>query len=246
MKPSLKNMDDDILKKILGEEKETPAAPKEPPKKEEEKKPEQTPEEIEKTEHLTNLNKAIEEGNEELRRIRAEKKKEKPSDEDVPKINFDDPSAKAWDNHIKESVNPMQAELEKEKSEIRQFALRDFLADKPALAKNPEKVKELVGTYEKLRTASERTKEGVLLDLDKAYAAVFHEELLNAARSARSDNARKDAILSDIAVSHGATAYSPPFEKSPQYTEDDRQVLARWGMTPEAHAELVKDQRKKA
>jgi hypothetical protein len=141
---------------------------------------------------------------------------------------MDDPSAKAWDKHIRENVAPLQSELDKQREEIRGYALREFLKEKPALAKNPDKVKELVDTYERLHTASERTVEGVLMDLDKSYAAVFHEELINAAKQQRIENAQKDALLSDIAISRGSTAYKNPKESEPKLSEDEKAIAIKW------------------
>lgn len=219
------------LEKILaeGDSSESKAASAELEKAEQQKK---IDDEIEKKEeHLSNVNKAIAEANESLKKTR-QAKKQSPDEEELPKINFEDPSAKAWDKHIGERVDPMQSELEKEKEEIRTFALQEFLRDKPALAKNPDKVKEVVSTYEKIRTASERTKEGVLLDLDKAYAAVFHEQLIGAARKGRVEQAESDILFSDIAISRGATAYSDSTtSKEEPLSESDKLLLQKWGMT---------------
>ena len=199
---------DDLEKILAGEqEKETPKEPSG------EAQPEQKPdpEVLKKEEHLANINKALTEAQDELKRIRKEKAVLKTSpegEEELPKIDMDDPSAKAWDKHIQQQVSPVSKELEQEKAEIRQFALKEFLADKPSLASNSEKMKELMGMYDRVRNSSERTREGVLLDLDRAYAAAFHEELLDAARGRRMDQAKADALFSDIAVSKGATSYA--------------------------------------
>lgn len=229
----------DELEKIIGSpEKETPSEPSGPTGPAEEK-PEA--DEIEKKEeHLANVNKAIAEANEELRKLRAAKKAAKASlpeteEEELPKIDLNDPSAKAWMKHIGEQVSPLQAELDSERREIRTFALQQFLADKPALSKNPEQVKELVGLYEKIRTATERTTEGVLLDLQKAYAALNADDLIAAAKGQRVEKAKVDSAFSDIAVSRGASSYQSP--KKPNYaaalSEDDKLQLAKWGISPE-------------
>lgn len=201
-------------------------------KAEEEKKQEDL-EVQKKKEQLENLNKAIHEANEQLKKSREAKKTE--TEEEIPKIDFNDPSSKAWDRHIKENVTPMQEELAKEKEEIRTFALREFLSDKPSLSNDPEKIKELMATYEKLKTASERTKEGVLIDLNKAFGAVFHDELISQARESRVRKAQGDALFSDPAVSRGSTAYFKEHEANPadSLSDDDKQILAKWGMTPD-------------
>lgn len=235
----------DDLEKLLAEEteKETPKPTSEETPKETPKEEKPDPEVLKKEEQLANINKALEEANNELKRVRKEKQKLKSPDdeEELPKINMDDPSAKAWDKHIQEQVTPVRSELEQEKAEIRQFALREFLSDKPSLTSNPEKVKELMGTYDRIRTSSERTREGVLLDLEKAYAATFHKELIEAARGQRVNQAQADALFSDIAVSKGATSYASkndsPAEK---LTEEDRSILARWGMSPQEWQEAKK------
>ena len=230
---------DKILQGESGEEEiETPKEPSED-KPEEEKKQE---EEVQKKqEQLDNLNKAILEANTQIKNLRTEKKGIK-AEEEIPKIDFEDPSSKAWDNHIKENVNPIQQELDKEKEEIRSFALKEFLADKPALSADPEKLKELVGTYEKIKTASERTREGVMLDLNKAFAAVYHDELLASARDNRVERAKGDILFSDPGVSRGATSYSMEKEASPEkgLSEDDKAVLAKWGMSPNEWGEAAK------
>jgi hypothetical protein len=228
----------DTLEEIIGVEKETPATsgptgPAEKPEDEEIRK---------KSEQLANVRKAIDQANDELRKLRAAKKtvKLQPQDgeEILPKIDLDDPSAKAWDQRIKDTVNPVQAELDSEKREIRTFALQQFLADKPALSKDPAKIKELVELYEKIRTATERTTEGVLLDLQRAYAALNADELIAAARGKRIDKAQADSTFSDMAVSHGASSYQSP--KKPNYsaqlTDEDKLQLSKWGMSPEEWA----------
>ena len=231
---------DEILKKeeTAKAEEEAQKNASEVQKTEEEKKQE---EEVQKkASQLENLNKAIQEANNELKTLRTAKKI--GDEEDDVKIDFTDPSSKAWDKHIKENVSPLQQEIEKEKEEIRSFALEQFLADKPSLASNPEKLKELVGIYEKIKTASERTKEGVLRDLDRAFAAVYHDELITQARESGVNRAKGNIIFSDPGVSRGSTTYFKEKEANPsqQLSEDDRAVLARWGMSPEEWGEAKK------
>lgn len=217
---------DDLEKLLAEDEKVTQPAPLEPEKvRQEETK---DPEVQKKEEEKANLDKAILEAQDQLRKIREEKKKVKTEEEELPKIDLDDPSAKAWDRHMREKVNPLQQELDQEKAEVRNFAIKEFLSDKPALAKNPEKLKELVSNYERIKTASERTKEGVLLDLDRAYAATFHKELLDAARSRRVEQAQGDILFSDIAVSRGATSYAAPKVTAPKLTDEERMIVAKW------------------
>lgn len=226
---------DDLEKLLAEEETETPAPASEPEKVQEPETKKEDEEVLKREEHLANLNKALGEAQTELKRIRDEKRKVKLTpdqleDEEIPKIDMEDPSAKAWNKHINQRVRPVEKELEQEKEEIRSFALQEFLSDKPALSKNPDKVKELVGTYERIRTATERTKEGVLLDLRKAYGAVFSEELLQAARQERVSKAKADSIFSDIAVSKGATAYQNktiPNNNEPK-TEEEREIANLW------------------
>ncbi len=235
-------MADEELKKLLGEEPET-TPPAEDPGTKVPVAPEENQEAKAKAEQLENLNKAIGEAQTELKKIRKEKSKAKtetPEDEELPKINDEDPSVKAWNRRIQGSVAPMQAEFEKEKDEIRQFALKEFLQDRPSLAKSPEKLKAVMETYDRIKTSSERTREGVMLDLEKAYAAEYHEELISAARSARVENAQRDALFSDIAVSRGATTYAQPKEVSPNLSEDDKSILAKWGMSPNEWVEAKK------
>ncbi len=174
--------------------------------------------------------------NAELQRIRAEKRAEKkekpkvpaPEAEEEVTIDETDPSAKAWIKKIQTSVSPVAEELEKEKSEIRSFAISRFLGSKPSLAKNPEKLKELMAVYERSHTASERTVEGVEMDLERAYAYTHSSELLEAARQTRVDDAKRNAIFSDIAVSRGSTGYAAPQDTTKVYSEEEKAILARW------------------
>lgn len=244
------------IKEILGGDKPEPTQPLEPKddQKPDDKAPEEDQELKAKLEQKANLDKAIIEATTNLRDIRKATKKAKAGEpldddeDDVPKINDEDPSARAWNNRIKQTVAPVIAESEKEKEEVRTFALREFLKDRPSLAKNPEKLKQVMTTYDRIKTSSERTTQGVTLDLEKAYAAEHHEELIQAARNSRFDNARNDAIFSDPAVSRGSTAYSEDSRSSTkvrQYSEEEKAQLAKWGMTPAQHAEMEKDMKKK-
>ncbi len=230
-----------------------PEEPKTPePKVPEPKTQEEDPEVVKKREQLANLNAAIATEQDRLKTIRKAQKDAKagvvvnPEDE-IPKINDEDPSAKAWTNRIKEAVAPAQADLERAKEERRLFTLRTFLADKPHLAKNPEKIKAMMETYDRLKTSTELTNEGIMFDLEKAYAAEHADELISAARGTRVEDARNNAILSDIGVTRGSTAYSSNEKPKPRaYTEDEKAQLAKWGMTPAEHAAMVTEQEKKA
>ncbi len=178
-----------------------------------------------------NLDKAIAEAQETLRQTRAEikKAKEQPAEEDdLPEIDMNDPSAKAWDKHIRKAVAPASSQLEKQKDEVRTFALRTFLKDKPSLSKNPEKLKELMNNYDRIKVATEQTQEGILLDLEKAYGATFHEELISAARNQRIDQAKEDMISSDIAIDRGATAEPDVVPKKRPMTSEEQRIVEQW------------------
>lgn len=235
----------DELEKLLSEEpgKETPKTAST-----EEKKSEVDPVLLKRQEELTNIEKAKKQALDDLRKLREDIKKEKggkvASEEDnTPRIDLNDPSAKAWDKHIKDTVAPFSGTLEKEKQEIMESSLEDFLADKPALAKNPDKLKELMQTYEKISTASGRTKEGVLKDLKKSFAAIYHDELISAARGKRIERAQVDAMFSSPAVSGGATHYGEDKGIDAPLSEDDRAVLQKWGMTESEWREMKKKQK---
>jgi hypothetical protein len=236
----------------IGDEvKETPAQPLEEAPKEPtpEQKNVEDKEALKKQEQLQNLNTAINLANEELRTIRKNIKEVKtpvqPVEPELPQIDMTDPSSQAWDKHIKESVNPVQQEMEQEKLEIRSFALREFLADKPLLAGNSEKVKQLISTYESLSKGkiSEKTKEGVLTYLDKAYAAENQEELLEMAGQKRVDKAKADSAFSDIAISKGATGYPVQQEAPMNLSEEDKAILAKWNLSPDEYQAIVKKQK---
>jgi chromosome segregation ATPase len=175
-----------------------------------------------------NLARAIEEAKTELRAVREEKSKAKGEEEELPKIDFEDPSAKAWANHISKEINPVQQELDKEKEEIRTFALKKFLAEKPTLAANTAKLKEVIDTYEKIRTCSERTQEGVMLDFEKAYGAVFAEEEAIKRREDRIREAEANREYSEPGVSYGATGYKQERQHKPNYDPDTAAVVSKW------------------
>src|SRR5690349_12661537 len=103
-------MADEELESILGEE----APPVEPTAeaKVQEPSPEEQAIAARKLE-LENLDKAKAQALAELSDIRAQKRQLKKDPEELPQIDFTDPSAKAWDNRIKETVSPVESELEK-------------------------------------------------------------------------------------------------------------------------------------
>jgi hypothetical protein len=185
-----------------------------------------------KEEKKANLEKAIQEAEEQLKSKR-KARQELPSDEVELEIDMHDPGAKAWDKHITKKVQPLAENLEKERAEVRQFALKEFLQDKPALANNPEKVKELVDLYDRIKIASERNKEGVLLDLNKAFAAIYHEQLINAAKAGKIEKVKELELFSTPAIDKGATGYVDEKEKMPNLSKEDREILYKWGLTEE-------------
>lgn len=196
---------------------------------------------------LSNINKAIQEAEKQLEKIRKEKQGTQTEDNSAEeaRIDFTDPGAQAWDKHITDKLSPLQLEEEKAKAEIRSFALKEFLADKPSLASSPDKLKELMDVYSRIKTATERNKEGVLIDLKRAFAAVYHDDLIDAARSAKFDKIREKQIFSEVGITEGATGYVNEREIMPQYSKEDREILAKWGITPEQHWEMQKEQKKK-
>lgn len=216
-------------------------------------KVQKTPEELkaEETkkaeEHLANIKKAIAEANDELKKKRAAAKDDGKgaADEDLPKIDDTDPSTKAWDKRFGDRVDPLKRELDQEKEEIRTFALREFLKDKPNLAKDVEALKRVMQTYDKIKTSSERTKEGVLNDLDRAYAAEYHQDILQNRREGRIAEAQGDAIFSDPAVSRGDNSFRKEREDVPHLDKEDELILAKWGLTPSQWVEMDKKQKKK-
>src|ERR1035437_5243614 len=111
------------LEKLLGEDKEV-TPPAEEKKPETVTPPEENPNKA-KEEQLANLNIAIADEQARLRKIREEiKSAKKPEEEELPKINCDDPSAKAWKKQIDDSTAPANKELEKAKEERRLYALK--------------------------------------------------------------------------------------------------------------------------
>lgn len=228
---------EDLEKKLDGE---TPTPV--PPLAEKSAEELKAAEALKKEEHLANVNKAIAEANKQLAEKRAALKSLTPKEEEVAKIDFNDAGSKAWDKHIRENVNPLKEELDSEKKEVRSFALQEFLADKPILSKNPEDLKRLMDTYEKIRTCSERTREGVILDLKRAYVADHAEELLSAERMDAVDTAKGNAIFSDIAVSRGSSSIPTEKAKVAHLDKGDEAILAKWGMSSQEWVDMKKKQ----
>jgi ElaB/YqjD/DUF883 family membrane-anchored ribosome-binding protein len=188
-----------------------------------------------KEEVKANLDKAIFEAQETLRKTREEIKKAKigivdEEDNSLPQIDMEDPSAKAWDRHIRKSTAPLSSQLEKQKEEVRSFALRKFLNDKPSLANNKEKLNEFMANYDRVKTSTEQTQEGVLMDFEKAYGATFHQELMQAARNARLDQAKEDMIFSDIAIDKGSTNEPNKPSAKRRLTAEEQAIIAQWEM----------------
>ncbi len=208
-------------------EKVTPPAPTPPAK---------TEEEVKKEEQLANLNKAVEEAETKLRTLRADTKKAKQSaseeEDDLPNIDDtieQDPTAKAFDRRQDRKIQPLKDDMENAKSEVRGYALRQFLTSNPALARNTTKVKELMEFYDKAHTCTERTTEGVLLDLRRAAGAVFADELLQMAQTGRQQMAEADAAFSAPAIDNGATGYrSQAPSAAKKLTAEEKEMLAKW------------------
>ncbi len=182
-----------------------------------------------KIEQLANLDKAIAEANEQLRTKRqALKEPVEPIEDGVPRIDMNDPAAKAWDKHIRENTAPLNSQLEKQKDEVRTFALRRFLQDKPSLTSNPEKMKEFMAIYDRIKTSTEQTQEGVLMDFDKAYGATYHEELISAARQGRVDRAKEDMIASDIGISRGSDSEPERQPQKRRLSAEEQKIVEGW------------------
>lgn len=243
-------MTTELEKVIAGEGgSDTPPAPAaEDPKDPPEPAETTDPEVLKREEQLANINKAIEEGNEELSKIRKDKKELKGTDDpddtdDVPEFNEDDPNVRALDKRIDRKTGAIESDVERGKAEVRTFALREFLSSNPALARQPAKVREMMRVYEQIKTATERTAEGVILDLRRAAATVFYDQILPAANRQRINQAEADEEFSAPAVGTGATGYRVPRDASgtPKLSSEDKAILAKWGQTPEQWAEDYKN-----
>ena len=79
-------------------------------------------------------------------------------------------------------------------------------------------------------------------DLRRAYAAENFETLESERHAGRVSQARREAIYSDAGVSRGASSYHQEREMDPEYSSQDAAILARWGMSPQEHAALKKEQ----
>lgn len=185
-------------------------------------------------EQKANLDKAIVEANETLRQTRETIRNEKkqpaaPNGEEVVQtIDMNDPSSKAWDKHIRDNVAPVTSELEREKKEVFDFTLREFLAERPALARSPEKLREMISTFERVKSSTGRTKEGVLMDLRKAYGAVMYETDMDTARRSRIENAQEDMIISDPAISRSANSEPSKAPVKRPLSAEDRKIIEGW------------------
>jgi len=227
-------MADEELEKLLGEEEKT-AAPAEEQPKVEPKQP--TAEELAAQaakDELVQLGKAKAEALAEISRLRKEKqdlKKGKVSEEDeLPEINLKDPSARAWDKHIQNAVQPSLTESEKEKAEILETEVQKFLQDKPALAKDSAKVKDLMETFEALSSGRITGKVPAKVQefLVKAYGAITWQEREAADLVERQRQAEADAEFSAPAISHGATGYQGTQPKKKKYSDEEKLILAQW------------------
>lgn len=234
---------DEELKNILGEGETPPLEEKKEPVKEPELSPEDA--EIKKKEEIkANLDKAIEESNEILRKNReAIKDGKKPEEEKLPELNREAPETKVWLKEIDSKTAPAATQLEKTQQEIFTFTLREFLQSHPFLATNAEKRKEFVEAYERNKKSSGLTREGVTMDLETAYGATFHQELISAARGQRFQRMETDAAFSDPAVSRGSTTYSVGKESNDiTLTEDDKKEILKMGYT--SVSEWIADKKK--
>jgi hypothetical protein len=233
------------LEKALNDEKEKETPPASLPAKE----PVKTEEEVKKEEQLVNLNKAVAEAEAKLqatrKQVREAKAKPKLDEEEDDLPNIDqtieqDPTAKAFDRRQDRKIQPIKDEMEQAKSEVRGFALRQFLSGNPALARNNAKVQEMMEYYDKAHTCTERTVEGVLLDLRRAAGAVFSEELLEMAKSRRAEEALADTVFSAPAIDSGTTGYRQTSPQIKKLTQEEMQTLAKWNINPDEWQEDYK------
>ena len=209
------------LEKILGEQPSS-----EEPKKEE---PKVDPELEKERQELENLKRAKKEALAELQRIREEKAKEKGEPEKILEINREDPNSKAWIKEIEKNVNPFQQELEKEKQEVFNFSLDKFLKSHPTISADPEQVKKTIETYERIKDNSGRTQEGVLIDLERSYAANNYQQVLEREREAGFEKAKDDLVFSSPAISRGATNYKQDHDRLPNLTNEEIKVIEAQG-----------------
>ena len=185
-------------------------------------------------ETLENLRRAKAEALEELKTIRKQAKEAKastPEEEVLPKIDFESPDARAWDRHIRGSVDPLSVQLEKEKEEVVGLALNEFLSDKPELAANAEKRKEFIDTYQALATArgiTERNKDVVTSVLESAYGSIAYKETLDQQRRLAVSRAKAEAAYNEVATDSGSTTYrnDAPVRRR-QLTKDETEAAIR-------------------
>lgn len=225
------------LDKILKEDEPAEEEQKPDPASPKEKKSTEDPLAKERQE-LENLRKAKLEAQEELKKLREQKKSVKT--EEIPKIDFDDPGSKAWDKHIKEQVTPVQRELEEERQEKLNYALDEFLDDNPDLATDKDKLKETLDIYNRLNPA--RTVEGMKANLKKAYAAVDPEALVMRMREKRGDRVRSDMNFSRAAISRGASSMQTDKEPMPSdiLDKEERESVIRMYGSIEEYNKAVK------
>ncbi len=201
-----------------------------------------------KEEHLAHVQAAIDAENQRLKEARAKANAARiaqdSEEEPILKVDLTDPSAKAWDKHIRDTVAPAQSILDKEKDEVRTAALETFLKAKPALAKDPEKVKSLMEEYERLSSGkiTELQRDGVSLYLSKAYASLYHDVLTDPARLRQFSDAQADIDLTESAVDSGATTYprEREYPKENLTAEDRETILNMYGSLDEYY-KAVKD-----
>lgn len=186
--------------------------------------------EVEKAkQELENLQRAKAEALQEVKRLREEKSKLKSEDSDVPAIDKEDPNSKAWLKEIKDTFNPFQQELEREKEEIFNFSLEEVLRSHPSLASDTERLKKVISTYERIKDNSGRTREGVIMDLNRAMAAENYQEILDKERASEYEKAKDDLVFSAPAISRGSTSYKQEHSRTPNVTNEERKIIEAQG-----------------
>jgi len=70
--------------------------------------------------------------------------------------------------------------------------------------------------------------------------AEFHEEVFGAEMERKVNKAKADTAFSYPAISRGSTSYPSQKEATEHLSEDDKEVLSKWGMTSDEWIKLKK------
>lgn len=204
------------------------------------KKPEGTKEEKDKlretfTAKIREQNEVIETLKGELSQIKA--KFEPAKTEEEPDTSTTEGWMKVIDKKSKDSIQPVQKELETLKERQMAKATRRFYEKHPEYAKaEPEKMKSLLDTYSRVKSRTEMDADDIFEDLEDSWAIHHRDEILREADAVKKNKLRAEKEMADVASS-GSSGY----EKSEEVegaSDSDYRIAKRINMPIKKYLEL--------